>query len=354
MTVRPVHSACDHSYDPRVNKKIAAVALVLSLLAVGCGGDDSESVTDTTSAGQEVESFSVGFSTGSGRTTFLRAIDDALRAYVEQAGGTYETIDAALDVNKQVADIDQLVATGVDAIVVVAIDARAVDAALSRARDAGIKVFAFFHQLNYDGAPPSAPIDGQVLDGRPQMAVEQAAYLADRLDGGAEVVYVDFGIPVPAIGFLRDAFADELSSQGLTLVETVATPTDDTDGALPLVDAMLTAHRDLGAVVAFSDPTAVGAARAVQSAGRGDDVTVLGTQLLTEGVEAIRAGDVAASWDSQPIELARALSELIIAAMRGEPESEWQRTVIVEPRRYDSTNIDDWVPWEDQIDAIGG
>lgn len=349
----------------RKMRRLLALFLVLGVVAAACGndGDDGETTPeaidgeatadDAPSEAALDEDFTVGFSLATGANPYLATMSESVGAYVQNAGGDFTVVDANLDPNKQIADIDQLVAQGVDAIAFVAFDERSVGPALERAQDAGIKVFAFGFELNYDGEPPSGAVDGQVLDDRPQMAREQAAYLNERLDGGGEVAYIDFGFPVPALQFSYQAFEQDLGQYAeLSLVERFENPSDDSAGGRTQADAALTAHPDLDAIVAYSDPTALGAAAAVSSAGKDGEVLVLGTQMQPEGVEAIERGALTASWDGQPVAIGERLGELILAALAGEPESEWRTTVVVEAQAYDESNVDEWLPWSEQLAAL--
>lgn len=331
----------------------ALVALFVALAIVGGTAISAAATPPGVDASSETQDFTVAFSLPTGTNPFLKATSDALGAYVKRAGGEYKTTDAHLNPNQQIADIDQLVAQQVDAIALVAFDARSVGPALQRAHDAGIKIFGVVFELNYDGSPPAAPVDGQVLDDRPQIAADQAAYVNEQLGGQGEVAYIDFAVPVPALQFSQQAFADEVDGyQGLDLVETFKNPTDDTAGGRTQADDALTKYPDLTAIAAYNNATSLGAAAAVAAAGKTGDVTVVGAQLEPAGATAIKRGKLAASSDSQPVVMGTKLGKLVVAAVQGKPKARWHRTVIVPAKFYDKTNIQDWVPWDEQIAAI--
>lgn len=327
-------------------------ASLVALLALLSGVAVANAAPDQ-GASHRGNEFTVGFSTGTAANPYLKAISDATQAVVERAGGNFELRDAQLDPNKQIADIDQLVAEGVDAIAFVAFDERLVGPALERAKDAGILLFGVVYELNYDGDPPSPPVDGQVLDDRPQVAQDQADYLNEVLSGQGEVVYIDFGLPVSALRFSREAFTDDLAQySGMDLVGVFENPTDDIAGGRTQADAALTEHQNLNAIVAYNDTTALGAVRAVEAAGKEGDVIIVGSQLQPNGVRAIRNGTLSAAADNQPVLVGKRTGKLIVAAIRGKPESQWQKTVVVPAVFYDESNIDDWVPWTEQLAAI--
>lgn len=331
-----------------VRSLVALVALALMTATAAVAAPDH--ATARSSGGDD---FTVGFSSGNAASPFLKAISDAIDAVVEREGGSYELKDAQLDPNKQIADIDQLVAEGVDAIAFVAFDARLVGPALERAKDAGIKLIGFDYELNYDGEPPSSPVDGQVLDDRPQMAEGQAAYLDEVLNGQGEVAYIDLGLPVVPLRFSQETFAEELGqNSNLDFVGVFDNLADDIAGGRTQADAAMTQHPDLKAIVTFDDTTALGAARAVTVAGKEGEVVVVGTQLTPAGVKAIKAGTLTASWDSQPIEIGERLGNLIVAAVSGKPDSRWQKTVVAPAKFYDANNIDEWVRWKRQLAAL--
>jgi len=329
------------------------VALFVALAIMGGTAVSAAGAPRGVDASAKKKNFTVAFSLPTGANPFLKATSDALGAYVKHAGGQYKTTDAHLNPNQQIADIDQLVAEQVDAIALVAFDAKSVGPALRRAHDAGIKVFGVVFDINYDGAPPAAPVDGQVLDDRPQIAKDQAVYVNKRLHGKGQVAYIDFGFPVPALQFSQKAFSQDLDQyRGLDLVGTFKNPTDDTAGGRTQADDALTKYPDLNAIVAYNDTTALGAASAVSAADKTSDVVIVGAQLEPAGATAIKRGKLDASADNQPVVMGTELGKLIIAVVQGKPRSQWHKTVIVPAKFYDKSNIRDWVTWDRQIAAI--
>jgi ribose transport system substrate-binding protein len=328
------------------------VAVLVALAIVGGTAIAAAGAPGGVATGSQ-KSFTVAFSLPTGANPFLKATSDALRAYVKRAGGDYKTTDAHLNADQQVADIDQLVAQRVDAIALVAFDAQSVGPALRRAQDAGIKVFGVVFEINYNGDPPAAPVDGQVLDDRPQVAKDQAEYVNKTLNGNGQVAYIDFAAPVPALQFSQQAFADDLQKfQGLNLVGTFKNPSDDTAGGRTQAEDALTRYPDLNAIVAYNDTTALGAASAVSAAGKSGKVSLVGAQLEPAGATAIKRGKLGASADNQPVVMGKELGKLVVAAVRGKPKAQWRKTVIVPAKFYDKSNIGEWVPWAKQIAAI--
>ena len=82
---------------------------------------------------------------------------------VEELGGNLVRLDAAIGVDKQVRDIQQLVAQKVNAIVVFPIDPGAVEPAVEQARKAGIPALA----VEYNNQDPNdtGPFATQIVQG---------------------------------------------------------------------------------------------------------------------------------------------------------------------------------------------
>lgn len=332
-----------------MKRLLVSLLLLTAIAAMSCGGDE-----ETRGAGAEGDDFVIGFSNPFAPNTFLKAIEDGTRAVIEAEGWTFKSIDAQLDPNKQISDIDTFVDQGVDAIYVFPLDARGLQGPLERAQAAGIKVFATNFEIDFEQEAPTAPfLDGQVLENKPKLAEDVVSYTEDKVGGSGGIGYIGLVIPVPSLEAYFEAVQSLVKeTENLELLQRVDNPTDDTAGARPKADELITKWGDrLNVIMGYNDPSALGAALAATAAGR-DDLLILGLQGQQEGVEGVRKGDIAATWDARPVEHGETIGGMIVAALMGAEESEWKRTILHNSSLVDESNVDEFVPWDQRIEEL--
>jgi ABC-type sugar transport system substrate-binding protein len=93
----------------------------------------------------------IGFASPTSASEAIQVLEQSMKASAEALGGKVVILDAQLDVDKQVSNIQQLVAQKVDAIVVFPLDPHAVVPAVEQARKAGIPAVA----IEYDNQHPT-------------------------------------------------------------------------------------------------------------------------------------------------------------------------------------------------------
>jgi ribose transport system substrate-binding protein len=172
---------------------LVSILLVLSLVFVGCGGapaQDSAS-SDSSSAGdsQAVKyriGFSNGFSGNSWRAEMLASLEQEAAKHPEVE---LITVDGQGDINKQVSDIESLIAQKVDAIMVIPNTAQSVQPVLKKAMAAGIKVVDFNLSLEDETACDAYVGTNQVYKGE-----ESAKWMVEKLGGKGNIVLLG-GIP---------------------------------------------------------------------------------------------------------------------------------------------------------------
>src|SRR3954467_7216473 len=133
-----------------------AVAGLAALLAAGGAAQGSQARAE----------FTVGFSNPTGAAASLNATQDAVTALGKHVGFKVIPLDAQLNVQKQVSDINQFIAQKVNAIIVFPLAPSTLNPALQRARKAGIKVIGWDAlQTPPAGGTSIAPYDTNVDQG---------------------------------------------------------------------------------------------------------------------------------------------------------------------------------------------
>jgi ABC-type sugar transport system substrate-binding protein len=76
---------------------------------------------------------------------------------------------------------------------------------------------------------------------------------------------------------------------------------------------------------------------------------VVGINGTQEAIEAIEAGTVTVTYESSPLAAGEAaVAALEVAVADGGPRAEMPREVLVPWRRYDASNLDEYVPWHER------
>src|SRR5437016_2795671 len=116
-------------------RRASALLLLFGLIAAACsnngaGGGTTTGGGGTTTGGSTSgggattggKSYTIGFTNPIASNDQLHTLQEAITARAEALGDKVISVDDNLDVNKQISDIDQLVAQQVDAIIVFPLD----------------------------------------------------------------------------------------------------------------------------------------------------------------------------------------------------------------------------------------
>ena len=316
---------------------IAAAALVLT----GCSKAKDENAGAL-----------VGFSYPIEANTYLKAIGLSAEAELANSGYGFYPVDAQLDGNKQISDVEAMITKGVKAMIIYPLDSNGLKPALQKAADAGIKVITMNYSVDDSTMAPPAPSLGQVQDAFPQRALaqERVAWLKSVLPNGGNILYMGLAFPVAALEAHANMFKEELAKEAsFKYLGRVDNKTDDSEGARQAMDQALVKYKNIDAVVAYNDPTALGIYASLQAAGKNGKIKVIGLQMQPEAVKSIAAGEIDGSWDYDPVTSGINLADLAIAALKGENPA---KTIQTKAIFYDKSTVANFVSWDDRIAAI--
>jgi ABC-type sugar transport system substrate-binding protein len=209
-------------------------------------------------------------------------------------------LDDELSPDKQVSNMQQLLAQNVNAIIFYPIDPKATVPVLKQAKAKGVPVLAV--DATFGSVKATAPylpyVTTQVWQGRDIDAFLQAQALA-KAKPGAKVGLIGIGAPVPALKYLNQREAFWAKKNGLTVLGTQDNPSDDVTGGEKAANGLLQRYSDMNAVIGYNDPSAIGAYTAARGAGR--QLTIVGLNGSSDGLEAVRAGRIAATIQVDPV-----------------------------------------------------
>jgi ribose transport system substrate-binding protein len=218
---------------------------------------------------------------------FLTVLGNSMKLETKKLGGTYVEKDAEGDVNTQVSQFDQLIAQKVNGIAVFALDPKSLAPDVARARKLGIHLVTI--DLNFASTTDLGGYESQVWQRRDEAAYKTATETAKLLKAGDTVGTIDLVVKVPSIVFsiTRDTFWAE--KYGLKVVGPASNPSDDIAGGEKAMTQLLGQHGNLKGVMAYNDPSAVGAGSAARAQGM-TDLVLGGENGGSDALGAIKAG----------------------------------------------------------------
>ena len=255
----------------RIGKATVVAGLAAALALGGCNKQ---------AAGPTQEAPKIGMSFQEMNNPYFVSMKEALDAAARQLGATVHVSDARHDVNKQIADIQDMIQKGVKILLVNPTDSVGIQSAVKAAHDAGVIVVAI-------DANASGPVDSFVGSKNRDAGYQSCKYLVQSLGGSGEVAILDGIAVVPILERVAGCKAALAEAPGVKLVD-VQNGKQERDVALGVVENMLQAHPNLKGVFSVNDTGAMGALSAITASKR--DVKLTSVDGAPEAVAAIKAG----------------------------------------------------------------
>jgi len=302
-------------------KKITMICLLAFLAAsvmfVGCGH-------------KKVRTF--GFTSMRISNPFFALIEHTIREEVEKNGDKLISVDPDMDSQKQISQIEELIAKKIDAIFINPVDWEAIKPALVSLDRANIPV------INYDAEVR----DMDLVDAYVGSDNRNAGYicgldLVKHFPNGGPIAVLD----CPGMRSLRDridGFNDAIAGKGFTVVFLRDAKGNSVDGQR-YTEELLRSNTRVIAIMGGNDPTALGAFAACRNANR--------TNILIYGVDGsplakaaiAERGQFAGSGAQSPISIAK---ESVAVAYKILNKQPYDKNVPVKTFMINQENIDDY------------
>ncbi|UXM94910.1 ABC transporter substrate-binding protein [Bartonella sp. HY329] len=211
---------------------------------------------------------------------FFVVMNKALRDAAGTMGSEVITTDAAHNVAKQIADIEDMIQQKIDILIINPTDTAGVESAVRAAHDAGVIVVAV-------DAQAAGPIDAFVGSKNYDAGFKSCEYLANAVGGKGEVAILD-GIPVVPILQRVEGCKAALAKQPDIKLATVQNGQQDRSVALGVTENMIQSNPNLVGIFSVNDGGAMGALSAIQ--GSGKDIKLTSVDGFPEAIEAIKQG----------------------------------------------------------------
>ena len=206
---------------------------------------------------------SVALTVGDLGNPFFVQIAHGAEAQAKHINGKvkFTALSSNYDVNNQTNQIDNFISSNVNLILLGAADSKGIAPAVLRAKQAGITVVAV--DVGAEGG-----VDATVTSNNKQAGTEDGAYVAQRLKGKGQIVIVN-GPPVTAVTDRVAGFLEEIKKHpDIKILSQDQNAGGSRDGGLRVMSDLLTAFKQIDAVFAINDPTAIGCDLAAKQAQR--------------------------------------------------------------------------------------
>jgi ribose transport system substrate-binding protein len=252
----------------------------------------------------------IGLSVSTLNNPFFVTLRDGAKAAAGKAGLDLVVLDAQDKVDKQVADIEDLVQKKVRVILVNPTDSAAVVPAIVKANAAGIPV------ITVDRAASGGAVAFHIASDNVAGGRSAGEYVCKMLKGKGKVVELE-GIPGSSAARDRGQGFNAYLKASCAGVAVVARQTANFDRAqgLSVMENVLQAQKAIDAMFAHNDEMALGALQAIKASKR--PIKVVGFDATDDAVKAVNACSMAATVAQQPAEMGRLSVEKAAAIVKG-------------------------------------
>ena len=248
--------------------------------------------------------------------------------------------------DQQVTNFGQFVNAKVDGIIFYPLDPKADRPSIAQAKKAGILLFA--QDATLPGQPLDPNIDSTIITGRDHQAYMQVKYMAS-LKPHAKIVVIGLGFPFAALkSYVKRVYywADKF---GLTVLGRGDNPSDNESGGEQAMNGLLGNYPDIDGVLAYNDPSALGAAAASRANGR--KIAAIGLNGGSDGRAGVEHGRTAATiqndYPAQLVTLIDGIYLLKTHQVKKVPRVIISSNVLVTPETISK------VPsWDDELKAL--
>ncbi|KEA50937.1 D-ribose transporter subunit RbsB [Mangrovibacter sp. MFB070] len=241
---------------------------------------------------------------------FFVSLKDGAQKEANKLGYNLVILDSQNNPAKELANVQDLTVRGTKLMLINPTDSDAVGNAVKMANQAKIPVITLDRVAN-QGTVVSHIASDNVAGGK--MAGD---FIAKKLGDNAKVIELQGIAGTSAARERGEGFAQAVAAHKFNVLASQPADFDRTKG-LNVMQNLLTAHPDVQAVFAQNDEMALGALRALQTAGK-SDVLVVGFDGTDDGIKAVESGKMGATVAQQPEQIGVIGVETADKVLKGE------------------------------------
>lgn len=262
------------------NRILVAVAACLTLLVTGCGNGGNQKQAATEKADQ-AKGQVVGMSLPAADHGWTGAIAKNAEDEAKALGLNYKILTAD-NPNKQVSDIESLIAQKVSVIIMDPVDTAALTTIAKKVKEANIPLVIFDREIE------SADYTLLIKGDNKGVGVNAAKYIAEKLGGKGNVVEIQ-GVPCSVTTLRTEGFAETIKNSYNNIRIVASQPGDfQKEKAYAVAQNILQSQPQIDAIYTQDDEMALGVLKAIKEAKRTDIKVLTGTGGNKEFYEAIK------------------------------------------------------------------
>lgn len=301
---------------------VLCIAIIGSIVLAACGN----------TGGSDDDSYTIGLAMNTLNNPFFVDLKDGAEETAKAEGIELIVTDSQGDPSKQLSDVENILQRNPDLLILNPVDSDAAAQIVMIANEQNVPVITVDRQS----------AGGEVISHIGFDALKSgniaATFLSDILGGNGKVVEIQ-GILGTNVGRDRSqGFNDHM--EGFDGIEIVARQSANFDRgqALKVMEDILQANPEIDAVYAANDEMVMGALSAIESAGRLDDIIVIGTDAIDPALDAIREKKLEATIAEPPYFLGK---EAIHTAIKILNDEDVEEMVTLENTLVTEENVDE-------------
>jgi len=322
-----------------------ACAMALVML-VGCAGQTATAPAEDSSSDAAVEpdgEIFIGFSLYSQTSPYFGAMMQSIDDKCAELGIKFSGLQADDDLNKQISDIEDLLAKGIDVLILNPKDPEALKPTVTACKEAGVYVIVIDNPM-----PEDADYTCLVTSDNFKIGQLVGEYTAGKMAGVDVKIGMLSGQPgslasdLRRTGFITGFTEAMLKAQNSYKVEilTQGWGSWGTSQGQEAFEDMLSAFPDMNLLVAENDAMAIGALQVIEEQGLEDQITVVAcADGQKEAYVLIKEGRYLATGLNDPALAASTAVEVAVRLMNGE---EVDRTIYTTAVAISAENVDEW------------
>jgi ribose transport system substrate-binding protein len=285
-----------------IANRVGCFAALLVLFMTGCSSSRSTSQSQADGDGKPRVALIMKSLANEFFSTMAKGAETHQADHSDQYNLVVNGIKDERDVSRQVALVEEMVASGVDAIVIAPADSKVLVPALRRAIEAGVTVVNIDNRLDAEVLKQEDVHIPFVGPDNMAGAKKVGDYLAANRKGDKVAILEGIRTSYNAQQRLK-GFEAAMQEAGMEIVSSQSADWE-MSRANTVASSILSEHPEVSAILAANDSMALGAIAAVKSAGRAGEVQIVGFDNITAIQQAIEDGKVLATADQHGDQLA--------------------------------------------------
>jgi len=282
----------------------------------------------SSSQNENAKKFGVSFMTMN--NPFFEVINESIKTTVSANGDELMTRDPALDSDRQLAQIREMIDADVDGLFICPVDFEKILPVIEEAKEKGITIVLVDTAI-YD----ESLADGVVVSDNYLAGAQCAQYLIEQKDS-AKILILEHTRVRSGIDRVQ-GFIDAL--EDYPQYEIVYR--DDSEGqleiAMPHTQKLIKEELDFDTVFAINDISALGAMGALEDSGKLSEVSVLGVDGSPEAKAMIKENMMLATSAQYPSKIGEDAVDLMYKILKGEP---YDKKILVQVDLISKDNVD--------------